>query len=141
MHWQNKRYKICSIFPFAISNSSLLYFNLQFLYKLKLVVHLSKSVFHFRFLLVFIKLFIFAQEKPWTLWLQNLIIYFKRKVKEKSHTVLLPFFWFLSCNLKRENWMTSTCVGAHQSWPRDKVFELRKSIKVLGTSLFLNNNF
>ena len=141
MHWQNKRYKICSIFPFAISNSSLLYFNLQFLYKLKPVVHLSKSVFHFRFLLVFIKLSIFAQEKPWTLWLQNLIIYFKKKVKEKSHTVLLPVLWFISCNLKCGNWMTSMCVGAHQSWPRDKVFELRKSIKVLGTSLFLDNNF
>ena len=46
-------------------------FNSQFLYKLKHMVHLSKTVcglFHFRFLLVFIKLYISAQQKAWTLF-------------------------------------------------------------------------
>ena len=44
-------------------------FNSQFLYDLKHMIHLSKTVcgiFHFRFL-VFIKVYIFVQEKAWTL--------------------------------------------------------------------------
>ena len=45
-------------------------FNSQFLYELKRMVHLSKTVcgiFHFRFRLVFIKGYIFVQQKAWTL--------------------------------------------------------------------------
>ena len=45
-------------------------FNSQFLYELKQMVHLSKTVrgiFHFRFLLIFIKLYFFVQQKAWTL--------------------------------------------------------------------------
>ena len=45
-------------------------FHSQFLYVLKHMVHLSKVVcciFHFRFCLVFIKVYIFAQQKLLTL--------------------------------------------------------------------------
>ena len=45
-------------------------FNSQFLYGLKHKVHPSKSacgIFHFRFCLVFIKVYIFVQQKTWTL--------------------------------------------------------------------------
>ena len=45
-------------------------FNLQFLYQLKHKVHLSKTVcgiFHFRFRLVLIEVYIFVQQKAWTL--------------------------------------------------------------------------
>ena len=44
-------------------------FNSQFLYELRQVVHLSKTecgIFHFRFRLVFIKLYIFVQQKAYT---------------------------------------------------------------------------
>ena len=45
-------------------------FDLQFLYELKHMVHLSKTVcgiVDFRFHLTFIKLYIFVQQKAWTL--------------------------------------------------------------------------
>ena len=45
-------------------------FSLRFLYELKRKVHFSKSVcqiFHFHFSFVFIKVYIFAQQKVWTL--------------------------------------------------------------------------
>ena len=44
-------------------------FNSRFLYELKHMVHLSKTmcgIFHFRFRLVFIKLYIFVQQKACT---------------------------------------------------------------------------
>ena len=44
-------------------------FNSRFLYELKHKVHLSKSVcgiFYFRFRFVFIKVYIFVQQKAWT---------------------------------------------------------------------------
>ena len=47
-------------------------FNLWFLYELKYKVRLSKTVcriFHFWFLFVFIEVYIFVQQNPWTLWL------------------------------------------------------------------------
>ena len=56
------------------------------------------SIFHFHF--GFIKVYIFAQQNAWTLWLQNIIIPFSIKLIEKPHTVLLPYVWFLSCNNK-----------------------------------------
>ena len=64
-------------------------FNLRFLYELKHKVCLSKTVcgiFHFRFRFVFIKVYIFVQQNAWTLSLQNVIILFKIKIIEKSHT-------------------------------------------------------
>ena len=46
-------------------------FNLRFLYELKHKVRFSKTVsceiFHFRFRFVFIKVYIFVQQKAWTL--------------------------------------------------------------------------
>ena len=47
-------------------------FNLRFLYELKHMVHLSKTlyeIFHFRFRFVFIKIFIVVQQNTWTLTL------------------------------------------------------------------------
>ena len=44
-------------------------FNLRFLYELKHKVRLSNTVcgiFHFRFLFVFIKVYIFVQQNAWT---------------------------------------------------------------------------
>ena len=45
-------------------------FDCQFFYELKHKVHVSKTacgIFHFRFCLVFIKVYIFVQQKAWTL--------------------------------------------------------------------------
>ena len=45
-------------------------FNLRFLYELKHKVRLSKTIcgnFHFRFRLVFIKVYIFVQQNAWSL--------------------------------------------------------------------------
>ena len=45
-------------------------FNSKFLYDLKHIVHISKTmcgIFHFLFHLIFIKLYIFVQQKAWTL--------------------------------------------------------------------------
>ena len=45
-------------------------FNSQFLYELKHMVHLSKNmcgIFQFQLRLVFIKVYIFVQQKAWTL--------------------------------------------------------------------------
>ena len=45
-------------------------FNLRFLYEPKHKIRLSKTVcriFHFRFLFVFIKVYIFVQQNEWTL--------------------------------------------------------------------------
>ena len=36
------------------------------------------------------KVYIFVQQNVCTLWLQNVIVPFKIKVKEKPHTALLP---------------------------------------------------
>ena len=71
-------------------------FNLRFLYRLMLKVRLSKTVcgiFHFRFHFVFTKVYIFVQQNDF-----DFKIPFKIKIIEKSHTVLLPHFRFLSYN-------------------------------------------
>ena len=63
---QNKRYKKYAAFSFASSKSSQFYFNLRFLYELKHKVRFSKSVcgiFNFLFRLIFIKVYIFVQQK------------------------------------------------------------------------------
>ena len=89
-------------------------FNLRFLYEQKHKVRLPKSlcgIFHFRFRFVFIKVYIFVQHNAWTLWL-IVIIHFKIKIIEKSHTILLPHLWFLSCKKKFWNSMISARVGA-----------------------------
>ena len=78
-------------------------FNSRFLYELEHKVCLSEIVcgnFHFRIRFVFIKVYIFVQQKVSTLWLKNVIISFKIKIIEKPHTVLLSDLWFLSCNKK-----------------------------------------
>ena len=98
-------------------------FNSQFLYELKHMVHLSKTVrgiFHFRFPVVCIKVYIFVQQKTWTLWLSNAIILFKINIIEKQHTVFLSDVWFLSCNKKFGNLMIPPWVGTPQklSWIR-----------------------
>ena len=52
-------------------------FKSRFLYELKHKLHICKSICgisHFRFRLVFIKVYIFVQQKAWTLWLYNIII-------------------------------------------------------------------
>ena len=99
-------------------------FNSQFLYELKHMVHLCKTVyeiFHFQFRLVFINFYIyFFQQKPWLVWLSNVIIPFKIKIIQKSLTVLLSDLWFLRCSKKFENSMIHAGVGAPQelTWRR-----------------------
>ena len=69
-------------------------FNLRFLNELKHKARFSKNVcwiFHFRFRFVYI----FAQQKAWTLYLWNVTIHFKIKITEKQHTFLLPDPWVL----------------------------------------------
>ena len=97
--------------------------NSQFLYKLRHKVHLFKAVyviFHFRFHLFFIKVYILARQKACTLSLQNVIVHLKIKILENSHKVLLPDLGFLSCNKKLEKSVISAWVGALQkmTWRR-----------------------
>ena len=46
----------------------------------------------------FITVYIFVQQKALILWLYNVLISFKLKIIEKSHTILLLDRSFLSCN-------------------------------------------
>ena len=90
-------------------------FNSQFLYKLKQKFHLSKNVsgiFSFPFCFVFIKVYIFFQQKSMDPLTLNVIFHFKIRIIEKPNTVLLQHVWFLSCNKKFENLMISAWVAA-----------------------------
>ena len=98
-------------------------FNSRFLYELKHKVRLSKSVcgiFHFRFRHVFIKVYFFVQQKAWTLWLYNVIICFKIKIRKKSHIFFLPDLWSprpMIFKLQQEVWkLNDVCV----SWSSSK---------------------
>ena len=73
-------------------------FNLPFAYELKHKICLSKTVCVIWFCFVFIKGYIFVQQKAWTLWLSIVIIPLKIRIIEKSPTVLLPDLLFLSCS-------------------------------------------
>ena len=67
---QNKRYTKCSFFLSRASTHHGFTFNLWILYELKHKVHHSKIMWripHFRF--HHVKVFIFVQQKIWTLWL------------------------------------------------------------------------
>ena len=103
-------------FSFVSSNSSQFYFGFTILIQSEAhKFHLSKTVrgiFHFRFRLIFIKVYIFVQQKTWPLWLQNVIINFKIEMIEK----LLWFLslWFLSFNKTFESSIISAWVGAPQ---------------------------
>ena len=58
------------IFPSRAPAHHSFIFNSQFSYELKYETRLSKSVigiFHFRFSFVFIRVYIFVQQKAWTL--------------------------------------------------------------------------
>ena len=68
-------------------------FPLSYFYELKYKVCLSKTVcgiFHFQFRFVFIKVYNFAQQNAWTLWLYNVIIPLKIKTIYNPSTVLFP---------------------------------------------------
>ena len=85
-----------------------------------------------------IKVYIFAQQKVWTLWLWNVIIPFKIKIIEKPHTVLLPDLWFLNCNKKFKN---SVELEPRKNWPGDEFFKLRKlnSVEIVDTNFSIVN--
>ena len=62
--------KKCTLFPLRVPTHRRFIFNSQLLYELEHMVYLTKTVceiFHFRFRLVFMKLYIFVQLKAWTL--------------------------------------------------------------------------
>ena len=62
--------KIALFFLLRVPTYHSFTFNLQFLFELKHKVCLSKTVcgnFHFRFCIVFIKVYIFVQQNTWTL--------------------------------------------------------------------------
>ena len=59
-------------------------FNLQFLYELKHMVHLSKTVcgiFHFGFCLVFIKLYIFGQQQTFKIKVLSMSLFLNSDFK------------------------------------------------------------
>ena len=122
---QRKRYKKCTLFFFRETNSSQFYFGFTILIQSEAhKFHLSKTVrgiFHFRFRLIFIKVYIFVQQKTWPLWLQNVIINFKIEMIEK----LLWFLslWFLSFNKTFESSIISA-LGLPKNWPEDEMFKL-----------------
>ena len=125
-------------FSSVSSNSSFL---LLICYSFK--VNLSKSVcdiFQLWFCFVFIKIYIFVQHKPWTLWLQIVIIPFKIRIVENPLTLLLPDLWLLSCKKKFWNSMISAWVRVLQKLTWTIIFWTLK-IKFFRTSVFLNGNF
>ena len=71
------------------------------------------AFFHFR-IRFFLKVWFFIQQKAWILWLWSVTILFKVKIKEKSHTLLLPDFRFLSCD--------SLWIGARQKLNCRRIF-------------------
>ena len=85
-----------------------------------------------------IKVYIFAQQKVWTLWLWNVIVSFKIKIIGKPHTVLLPDLWFLNCNKKFKN---SVELEFPKNWPGDEFFKLRKlnSVEIVDSNLSIVN--
>ena len=94
------------------------------------MVLLSKTVcgiFNFQFRLVFMKIYIFVQQKVWTVWLQKVIIPFKIKITEKPQTVLLPDLWFLSCNKTFKIQWYLPELELPRNRPGDELFKLRKS--------------
>ena len=118
-----------SFFFGEVQLTTVLLFNLWFLYDLKHKVRLSKivgGIFHFRFCFIFIKVYIFVQQKAWTLWDYNIIIPFKIKIIEKPHSLLLLDLWFLSGNKKFWNSMIYAWVGDPKNWPGDIFFKVRK---------------
>ena len=69
------------------------------------MAHISKTmceIFHFRFHVIFIKLYIFFQQTMDSLTLKR-HKFFKLKITEKPHSVLLQDLLFLSCNRNLEN--------------------------------------
>ena len=99
--------------------------NLRFLYELKHKVRLTKTVcgiFHFQFCFALVKVYIFVQQNAWILDFKNIIIPFKIRIIEKSHTVLLPDLWLLNCNKKFWNSMISAWVGAPQKLTLWQIF-------------------
>ena len=89
-------------------------FNLRLLYKVKHKVLLSKTmcrIFHFRFCIIFVKVYIFVQQNVWTVWLKIVIASFKIGIIEKTHTILLPDVWFLSCNKQEILKFNDICVS------------------------------
>ena len=85
------------------------------------------EMFDLWFCLIFMKVYIFVQQKVLTLWLYNIIIPFKIKVIEKPLTVLLLDLWFLSCKKKFEKSVISEWVGALKILTWRRTFKLRKS--------------
>ena len=83
-------------------------FNLQFLYELKYMVHLSETafgIFHFAFRLFFIKLYTFVQQKSCTLSFKN------KNTTKATHSFARIF------KLQQEVWkFDDTCV----SWCKPK---------------------
>ena len=87
--------------------------NSRFLYDLKHKVHLSKRLcdfFYFRFRLIFVKVYIFVQQKAWTLWksITPRIMIFKLQGKIWKFNdiwVRAPQKTYLETNfLNLENW-------------------------------------
>ena len=117
-----------------------LIFNSWFLYELKNKVHLSKTVcgiLHVRFYFIFIKAYIFIQQKAWVIWLWNVLISFKITIIEKSHMVLIPYFWLLSFKIR---WYL--CVlELPIKLPGDELFKLGKTKFWKLFSVILNSNF
>ena len=68
---KNKGHKKCTLFLYRALAHHNFTFNSQFLYELKHKVRLSKTVYGIPFRLVFVKVYIFVQQKAWTLWLSD----------------------------------------------------------------------
>ena len=110
---KNKRYKKSTLFSRAPTHQSFT-FNLQLLYELKNMIHVSKTVyglFNFQFRLIFIKVYIFVQQKAWILKRHNSF-----QLRKTTHSFWrLKVQWYL---LDPELPKTS---------PGDELFKFRKS--------------
>ena len=105
-------------------------FNSPFSYKLWSTSFLSLKV-GMRFYIIdsvsfFIKVYILAQQKAWTLWFYNVIVAFKTKIIEKPLTLLFPDLEQIATrSFKVQLYLRELELPKY--WRGDEVFKLRKS--------------
>ena len=90
--------------------------------------HLSKTlcgIFHFRFLFVFIKLYIFFHQKARTLTLKRHNSFHHKSNGKATHS-FVPRLLIFKLQQEVQNSMISAWFGAPKNWPGDKLFKLSK---------------
>ena len=113
---KSKRYKKCTLF-FTSSTHQSFTFDLQLLYELKNMIHVSKTMyglFNFQFRLIFIQVYIFVQQKAWILKRHNFFQNYINRKATHSFSRLKIQWYLLDSELPKNS-------------PGDEIFKFRKS--------------